>query len=304
MATTASEKEILELSNSQTLILSGQQLQPGEPLYNMVFTFRIDGALDPVAFDVAFNALVRSCENLRTVIRDTPDGPRQEIFATGTSSLQFHDFSTHALPQQSFDAWVAEHSCRTFTLHESLFESALFKLGEQRFVWYLNQHHLVTDAWTVSLMFQRLQTLYREARVADIAVTDPAPGVAAYLAHEAASAGFAIASRAREHWDAQSKVEVKAPRFYRDTPRARVGRTVRYPCALGRDRTERIERLIATPDFSGISRELSCMQVFATALFTVLYRVSGEDRLAVATPCHARSTPALRDTLGVLINIF
>ena len=69
------------LSQSQQLILAGQQLQPNDPLYNMVVVFEIEGCLDTDCFNDAFNILVKNCDALRTVFTHSENktSPHQSV---------------------------------------------------------------------------------------------------------------------------------------------------------------------------------------------------------------------------------
>jgi hypothetical protein len=52
------------LTRSQLMIWTGQNLQPSDPLYNMVLTFRIRGRIDEAAFTAAFRELVANSDSL------------------------------------------------------------------------------------------------------------------------------------------------------------------------------------------------------------------------------------------------
>ena len=66
---TALEQDVRHRSNlttSQFLIWLDQQVSPDVPLYNMIQTFAIDGAVDRVAFERAFADLVAASDILRS----------------------------------------------------------------------------------------------------------------------------------------------------------------------------------------------------------------------------------------------
>ena len=69
------------LTESQTMIWTGQTLQANEPLYNMVLRFDIEGAIDSRLFQQAFQKLVDSCDALRIVFLDDNDAPKQQVLS-------------------------------------------------------------------------------------------------------------------------------------------------------------------------------------------------------------------------------
>ncbi|MEO0868545.1 MAG: condensation domain-containing protein, partial [Cyanobacteria bacterium J06642_11] len=56
------------LTTGQILLWLGQKLNPGTPLYNMVFSFTIQGTIDASHFQKAFQQLVHHCDVLRLTI--------------------------------------------------------------------------------------------------------------------------------------------------------------------------------------------------------------------------------------------
>lgn len=295
-------QQLLQLSNSQTLLLAGQQLQPQDPLYNMAFSFQLAGAIDPQAFSAAFDELVARCDALRLVLVEDPDGVAQQDLGSAAGDYLFQDLSGAENPEQRLACWLDEHRGRHLDPFGCQFESALLKLGEEQFVWFFNQHHLFTDAWSVSLLFDRLAQLYQRQCGGGNSEIAPLPGAA-----EMAAAGQqqdALYQRSLTYWRDGPQQPARVGRFYREPPREVGGRTRRYPCPLGSRRSRQLQELISRPGFASFSREMSCMQVFATALYAYLHRISGNELLAVGTPSHSRATPQLRETAGLLINIF
>ncbi len=67
----------LPLTRTQQLIWTSQRLNPEVPLANMGKRFRISGPLDADRFIRSFDAVVRACDVLRTVIVDRRDVGRQ-----------------------------------------------------------------------------------------------------------------------------------------------------------------------------------------------------------------------------------
>ncbi|MBO0800030.1 MAG: non-ribosomal peptide synthetase, partial [Blastocatellia bacterium] len=75
----ALDKAGSNLSRNQLLVWTGQKLQPDVPLYNMVHTFTISGAVDAKHLQNAFQTLLNSSDALRTVIEEIDGIPQQRV---------------------------------------------------------------------------------------------------------------------------------------------------------------------------------------------------------------------------------
>jgi len=65
--------------------------------------------------------------------------------------------------------------------------NALLRVSNDRYAWYLNQHHVVTDAWSFTVIYQRMEELYRGIHRGGEETGSPIPPYAAYLDHELAA---------------------------------------------------------------------------------------------------------------------
>ena len=188
------------LTRSQFLIWLGQKLDPGAPLYNMILAYRLRESMDRGAFENAFRALVARSDVLRTVVREIDGIPRQHVLDRVDDGVEFLDLSVRDDPQATYRQWLEERRTRVLALERCLFDCALVKLGENDYVWYWNQHHLVSDAWSASLICARLAGMYRQVLCDGRVSGSPLPDFASYVATERAARDDAKHDRARRHW--------------------------------------------------------------------------------------------------------
>ena len=210
-------------------------------------------------------------------------------------------------------AMLEARTRRPLALDGVLFDCALIERRPDRFLWYLNQHHIITNAWSVGVLHRRMSALYeaalermREGRMDDRPEeNDPeAPGFPqfdAYAQHERSLHGSARLSRALAHWDA-ARGSRSVP-LYGDAS-AGSGRTRRVRARLGSERTEALRAAAGAHPFRALTPEQSRFQVFATVLLAWLNRISDAETAAIGTPWHNRSTAAFRDTAGLFIELF
>lgn len=292
------------LTRSQSLIWTGQRLQPGEPLYNMVFAFRIRGAIEIDLFRAAFQALVDRSDALRTTFVDDHGTPRQRFHDRLLYRVELVDLASEAQPEAALDRWQHEHATRSFDTSRLLFESTLLRVAQDDHVWFFNQHHLITDAWSTALLYRHTQAFYALAREGRLDDAVDLPSYRDVVEYENAGRDSRAAQRAASYWQSRLSTPLLPSLFYRPTPGDRTGCTQRVEFPMGRVRSHKVRTLAASDTYRAISEDLACFQIFATALFAWLYRISANRTLAIGTPSHGRSTALHKQTPGLFIEIF
>lgn len=294
------------LSSSQAAILTGQKLQADDPLYNMVMCFSINGILDPVVFQNAFKKLVNHCDALRTIIIEKEGSvPQQRVFDELDVQLPLVDLSGMADPSLEAENFISKHKMKSFELSELLYESVLIKIANDQYVWYLNQHHIATDAWSMGVIFDKMQAFYLACldNTNKPNIIEPAPRFEQYVTDEQKKSETKAFQRASAYWQKQSKVPFSQSHFYARNVVPKQGKTRRIDIHFGAQRSNKLRSLVAA-HFSALSQDMAFMQVFSTLLMAYLYRMGGQQHVSVGTPVHSRRTDALRHTTGLLISLF
>ena len=152
--TTEQLVEHSNLSKSQLMIWMGQQLETESPLYNMVLCFYLQEIIDTECFQQAFSTLISSSDALRTIIETVNGIPQQRVLDQLDYQIEIVDLSNESVPEQALADWIAIHNKQQFNLSQCSFESTLLYTGNGQTVWYFNQHHLTTDAWSISLIYK------------------------------------------------------------------------------------------------------------------------------------------------------
>lgn len=296
------------LGHRQRLIWAGQVLDPDVPLYNMAHAFTIEGGIDVGAFSLAFDTLVATNDAMRAVVEVGPDGPVQRIEPPEAGTLEVVDLGGEPDPSVAATAWVDAAARRRFALDRRLYRSALLLLGPETVIWYLDQHHLICDAWSVSLLLGRQGELYRLAVEGRLDEVEPAPSYVEFLQAEVAQVGSKGWTRSRDHWVAKLGSETASPSepltFYGPRPADPGTETVRVEARIEGDRAERLAAFLERPEVTSLSPELTAMRFFQTVLFAYLHRICGPDRLVVGSPFHNRAKRAQKQTAGLFMNLF
>jgi amino acid adenylation domain-containing protein len=299
-ARSASIDGLSNLTKNQLLIWTEQKLLPGTPIYNVAFTFTFSGKLDPQHFQRAFQAVVDRCDALRTVFDETDGVPQQRILSQNPYSVAFLDFSKEANPE-FLQSWLRERWETPFELGKCLFDSVLLKTAEREFVWYLNLHHLITDGWSMALIYQRVLDMYDRSLKGQLTEAgEHYPPYQVYVSDERAYRASPEYVEAGTYWKRKLSRPHDAARFYGK----QTARTLAYrklSAELGVERTKKLKVLAAEKDLNVGSLNVSLLNIFGALVFAYIYRISGGSTLAIGTTFHNRSSVRFKETGGLLM---
>jgi amino acid adenylation domain-containing protein len=291
------------LTKNQLLIWLDQKLHPDVPLYNVVDAYRLTGELDQGRFGRAFQTLLRSSDALRTVIREVAGIPQQEVLPDFRYELEHLDFSKSADPRAEFEAWLQVRSRALFELDKRLVDSALVKISDREFVWYLNQHHIITDGWSCRLILRRMSELYGLALQGRLEPRVELPAFGDYVNYEREQRRSPRHVEAEAYWKSKLAEESVPLTFFGRNPVRRTTRVQRISCDLGVVRTRRLKQLACREEIAAPTEHASIFNAFAALLFGFLYRVTGNHRLSIGAPFHNRKTEAFKETLGLFMEV-
>ncbi len=281
----------------------GQQLNPEAPLYNMIQTFTINGAVEVDAFKRAFQSVVDSCDALRTIVQTRDGVPHQTVLSEVAADVEWVDFSGTPDPEGAYSSWLENRKIRLLGLSERLFDTALLKLGEQHYVWYLCQHHLITDGQSFAVVFSLMTKRYRMAIAGEGIEASPVPSYSDYIAYEKAHRGTDPWHAANEHWRSKIAEEYESLNFYGARQTHTDDRTQRVSFHLDAAKSSRLREIALTDYFASLSTNMSLYSLWLTLILVTIHRVTGEKNIRLGTPFQARPTLEFRETVGLFIEI-
>ncbi|MGE0127961.1 MAG: amino acid adenylation domain-containing protein [Blastocatellales bacterium] len=292
------------LTKNQLLIWVGQQLQPELPLYNnSAYTFALSGEIDRAHFQKAFQALVNSSDALRTVIEEIDGIPQQRVIADFRYEMDYLDFSALPDSASALQTWARERCRIPFDFSKRLFDSALIKISEGQFVWYLNQHQIVTDGRSIWLIFKLQSELYQRSLNGELEERVALPAFQDYLNYEREYYGSARYRKAKAYWDEKLAAELEPIRFYGKTRSARTTFVKRVPCELGFERMEKLKAIAGQKEIFAVNSDLSLFVIFTALLFAYLHRISGNRSLSLGVLVHNRQSKAFKETIGLFMQM-
>lgn len=290
------------LTRLQLLYWMGHKLRPGTPLFNAILTFTISGEVNREHFEKAFLALLEHCDALQTVIEEIDGVPHWKLVSDySIKALEYVDLSSD--PELALQAWLKKRSIIPLNLEVCLFDSALIKIGPDQFVWYLNQDHLITDASSAFLIFDRLAKLY-ELSLKGAALSLPGlPTFEKYIDYECKYRSSSQALKSRAYWKQKLTPGPEPVSFWGKTPVKKSSEVQRVTYNLDFERSQELRAIARRDDIFIISEDFSLYNIFGTILFILLHRISGNHRLGLVTPVHNRFTELFKNTVGLLLEL-
>jgi hypothetical protein len=157
------EVYILPASFAQQRLWILSQLDQNSFAYNLGSVVRLSGSLDVDALEPSLNEIVRRHEILRTTFTAVDGQPMQVIAPTPNLNLTIKDLSD--IPSSERDAvamnLTAEESQLPFDLSSGpLLRATLLRLGDSEHLLLLFMHHIVSDGWSMGVLFKELSALY------------------------------------------------------------------------------------------------------------------------------------------------
>ena len=161
--TAASRSTLLPLAFAQQRLWFFQRLAPESAFYNMADAIGLDGSLNVAALERTFDEIFERHEILRTTFPMIGDQPVQRISEHLSFSLPLIDLTGLADHQKESETGrLADRAAQEpFDLAESrLLKVALVRLAERSHVLLVTMHHIISDGWSMQVLFKEIVTLY------------------------------------------------------------------------------------------------------------------------------------------------
>ncbi|MDJ0836038.1 MAG: non-ribosomal peptide synthase/polyketide synthase [Acidobacteriota bacterium] len=291
----------LPLSFSQQRLWFLDRLEGAGPTYNVPVALCLDGPLDTGALEAAFDHMAERHDSLRTIFIDQDGEPFQVVCAHHSYLLPIIDIST--LPptriEEELVKLIRNHGRKVFNLATGpLISVRLVRVERETHYLLVNQHHIITDGWSLGVMVEELKTLYAAA-VTDEPVTLP-PLPVQY-------ADFTLWQRSWLHGDLLEQQvawwreeldgapDVLPLPIDRQRPIMQTFEGARINVTLDLDTTQRLNRLAQ-------EHGVTLFMVLLAAYADFLSRYSHKDDLTIGFPIANRNRAELENLLGFFIN--
>jgi amino acid adenylation domain-containing protein len=294
--------EYIPLSSGQIPFYTGQRLNPDAPIYNMPFAFDLYSKIEVEQFKKAFQLLVDKTDILRTVFQEVDGVPYQYILETYDYQLAYSDFTDY--DDESMSEWLEEEAKKMLSFDRPLFEARIIKRKEDHYIWYLNQHHLITDAWACTILFRNCMDLYHTLLNGVIIDPEPYPSYKNFVENLKSEENVAKLSKVAGYWDIKYKNLPEIPRFYGKQNKEITTISKRVEIKIGESRSKKIRNLAQLKELRSWTPDATYFNFFSTILYLFLNRISQSEDISIDIPFHNRRSAIDKLTAGTFIEMF
>ncbi|WP_354596888.1 amino acid adenylation domain-containing protein [Streptomyces sp. JL1001] len=286
----------LPLTAGQKDIWFDEKLTGGGATYNTAIYWDIKGPLDQGLFASALARLAEESECLRVRFSEVDGEPRQSVEELASLPLTVTDVSGADDPAALVHEAIGADLRVPFAVagDQPLFRMSVFTLAEDRTVFCLLNHHLVSDGFSYVIYWQRLAAIY-EAMSAGASLEENrfAP-LSTLIEAEAAYVGSPRHERDKTYWQehfADSPELVTLAR--RDAEPAQT--FLREETVLADEVAERL-RAVAW------DARVTWQTVLVAALGAYTRRMTGADDIMLSLPVTARVGGTMQNIPGMVVN--
>jgi amino acid adenylation domain-containing protein len=288
------------LSFAQQRLWFLDQLVPGNPFYNIPAALPLRLALDEEALRAALAEIVRRHEPLRTTFMSTADGPRQSLRAPYDPMLPTIGLETLTAVerQREIERLATDEARAPFDLGRGpLVRARLVRLAPYEYVLLLTLHHIVSDGWSMGVLFRELMQLYDAYRrgLPSPLATLPIQ-YADYAAWQRTTLSASRLDNLLRYWRQQlAALPTLKLVTERARPRISTFRGAFLDVAFDSELTRALEALARRHD-------ATLFQLMLAAFKAVLARYAGQTDIVVGAPVANRTRPELEGLIGFFVN--
>ena len=292
----------LPLSMAQQRLWFLDQLEPGNPAYNIHMAVRVHGRVNVEFLQKAFDEIFRRHEVLRTSFAAVEGTPVQIISDPQSFKLRVIDVS--GVPEGSRElelrSLLTEEAHSPFDLTQGpLLRVTLIRLSDDESALGLTMHHIISDAWSINVLLREVSALYEalftgeEPRLPELSVqyVDFAVWQREIFKGELSEALLT-------YWRQRLAGMRPVLELPTDKPRPPVlsvrGKTqsLALPEELKRNLKELSRR-------EGVTLFMTLLAAFQI----LIYRYTRQEDIAIGTPIYGRNRAEVEEVLGFFVNM-
>ncbi|PHM35752.1 Non-ribosomal peptide synthetase (fragment) [Xenorhabdus innexi] len=300
----ADRNQPLPLSFGQQRLWFLTQLSSAANLsYNIPAVLHFSGQLNLSAFTAAFDNLVARHEILRTRLVLVNEQPYQLIDAADSSfTLTYLDLQSQSeVEQKQRIAELVESDRLTpFNLSDGpLIRGKLIQLADDKHIFILTQHHIISDGWSMGILFREFSIFYQAALDGHEQPLSPLP--IQYADYAVWQHKWMQEKRWTLHADFWRKRLLDAPSLLtlptdRPRPQVQTYNGKQIPIHLDINLLNKLKILEQRHDST-------LFMILLAAWSLVLSRLSSQDDIIIGTPVANRQYVELEGLIGFFINV-
>ncbi|SCY85738.1 non-ribosomal peptide synthase domain TIGR01720/amino acid adenylation domain-containing protein, partial [Rhodococcus erythropolis] len=293
--------QVVPLSLAQQRMWFINRLDPSTPAYNLPFTVRLTGSVDPSALHAAVMDLLERHESLRTIYPDVDGTAQQLVLPVDRAAVELNPVK---IRNSHLDAALFDVASRGFDVTlEIPVRVALFEVSPTDYVLVMVLHHIAADGLSFRPLARDLLVAYSARSEKSAPAWTPLPiQYADYALWQREALGSdedprSESSRQINFWrralaDLPDQLDLPT-----DRPRPAIASNhgAKHHFQISERTTRKLNELAR-------SRSVSLFMVLQAAYATLLSRLSGTSDIAIGAPIGGRGDQALNDVIGMFVN--
>ena len=285
------------LSHAQRRLWVLDQMEDGQISYNIPMVFELHEHVDEEKLQQALTTLVDRHESLRTVFPLVSGSPRQQVLEADQAKVafDFHDLQGVARAEEMARDLIKVDRESPFNLENGpLLRTALIRIAEDYHVFLLNMHHIISDEWSIDVMFDELR-----GQVFDgIVITDSLNiQYKDYTLWQLDELDAGRMDEARQFWLKQFSGALPMLELPADYPRPQFYDPAGAIVAAQLSKTA-LDGLHALSGQTGATLLIT----LEALIKTVFYRYTGQEDIILGTAVSGRDHADLKDQIGFYVN--
>lgn len=267
--------------------------------YNESVSLKLTGDLQLDAFKKAVHDLVLRHEALRSTV--SPNGEILIIYKTIPFELAVVNLTDLPLSERydKVNEAVKKDAHTVLDLKEGpLFETVLYKTGEQEYYFTILVHHIIGDGWSIGIMLEDLGKMYSAYAKGKLPALPPADQISDYAIAQEEYKLTKDYKETEDYWldifhDDVPVLDLPTDRS-RPSPRTYKGN--RIDQILPKEKAERLKALGAKTSSSLVTTLLAAFEIF-------LYKITQQQDIVVGLPSSGQAATGLDDVVGHCVNL-
>ncbi|MEG3902161.1 amino acid adenylation domain-containing protein [Microcoleus sp. B4-C5] len=291
----------IPLSFAQERLWFFDQLEPGNPFYNLCGEVQITGQLYAETLRQSIEKIIERHEILRTAFGGGKKEQIQVIFDAKTFPLPLIDLS-HFPPaerEKKAQEMSAEEAQLPFDLTQpNLLRAKLLRLSETEHTLLLSAHHIIFDGLSLGVFLRELAAFYEEFTNNNLATIPPLPiQYADFATWQRQQMQGEILETQLTYWKQQLSRSAAVLNLPTDFSRPAV-----QSYKGGRQLFELPEHLTEAIRQLSRSEKTTFFMTLLAAFKTLLYRYTGQEDILVGSPIASRNSSETESLIGFFVN--
>jgi amino acid adenylation domain-containing protein len=297
-----SQKKHYDLTSGQRRVWFIHNLEEQSISHNIGAAIDWEGKLDLNLFDKVVDALIQRHETLRTAIVQYRNQPRQKVYRSKeiSSPVTLIDIRTAANVNEELEQQIRRSIRTPFDFSQPpLMRIFLLKKADTDFTIVLVIHHIISDGWSIDILWRELARLYNAAlRGTKLSLPSITVQYKDFATWDNRQRGQEVALIDKAYWLEQFKAGVPVLNLPTDYPRPTLksgnGKVISF--SLPQICTSFLNE-------KAIERRTTLFTVLVTVVHILLCKYTNEDDIVIGVPVADRPSRDFESQVGFFLKL-